>query len=81
MFKIIFLSMIILFGFVASTCPNGTDTVPSVLGSNWSCMWVSNDTQPFSYAEEICERFNGRLFSIPNEFVNVIVASEIEFYI
>ncbi|KAE9547233.1 hypothetical protein FO519_009555 [Halicephalobus sp. NKZ332] len=74
MFKIIFLSIIIVFAFVDSTCPDGTYVIPSILGSNWPCMLLSNDTAIYTYAERVCEEHNGHLLPIPNAFVDAFVA-------
>ena len=78
MLKIIILSMTVLaYNYVIATCPNGTYTMPSNSGSKWDCIALYNFTENFPYAQYYCENtHSGSLVSVPNGFVNTILAGK-----
>ncbi|KAE9547845.1 hypothetical protein FO519_008942 [Halicephalobus sp. NKZ332] len=56
-------------------CPDGSTTVPDGFGSKWKCLQVAALEQPFFAAENYCDTtYQGYLISIPNGFVNFLVA-------
>ena len=71
---LVFLFLFLLFNYSLGVCPNGTVTIPSSFGSNWNCLLLSPSKQQFVMAELQCTISNGHLISIPNGFVDLLIA-------
>lgn len=60
-----------------ATCPDGTVSIPSSLGSQWSCLSVITSGNSFLTAELQCQQNGGHLISVSSGFVNLFIAREL----
>lgn len=62
--------------FTTFACPPESYPVPSIFGSRYNCVFLSNEAATFVDAEEACMNKNAHLISVPNGFVNMFLAGE-----
>lgn len=76
--------MLILVAFIflsfsnlaVAVCPNGTLTIPSILGSKYNCIFLVQNRTYFVDAETACSAQGGHLISVPNGYVNTFLAGK-----